>query len=84
MSALPALIEHVEHFRKRVVQDALAQATATYWHRRADQFEAALPRPGDFIGNATEDEREVRRQRITECVRACRHRAAVSLIKDDE
>lgn len=30
--------EYVEHFRHRVLQDALAEATAAYWMRRAEQF----------------------------------------------
>lgn len=28
----------IEHFRARVLQDALAEATAGHWRRRADQF----------------------------------------------
>jgi hypothetical protein len=44
------LVAHVEHFQHRVIQDALAEATAAYWRRRADQFDAAQPRPGDYLG----------------------------------
>lgn len=39
---------YVEHFRYRVLQDALTEATAHYWRRRADQFAA--------VGNAACDE----------------------------
>jgi hypothetical protein len=39
---------YVQHFRERVLQDALAEATAAYWLRRAAQFEA--------VGNARCDE----------------------------
>lgn len=74
------MIEHVEQFRKRVVQDALAEATAAYWQRRAEEFDAALPRPGDYPGEATPEEREARRQRVAQTALACRQRAAVSLI----
>lgn len=35
-----ALVEHVEHFQHRVIQDALQEATAAYWLRRAAQFDA--------------------------------------------
>lgn len=42
------LAAHVEHFRARVLQDALAEATASYWRRRAEQFAA--------VGNARCDE----------------------------
>lgn len=40
MGKLTDLAEHVEHFRMRVLQDALAEATAAYWLRRAEQFAA--------------------------------------------
>jgi|LULE01.1.fsa_nt_gb hypothetical protein len=43
MSA-PDLDAYVEHFRTRVLQDALAEATASYWNRRAATFAA--------VGNA--------------------------------
>lgn len=29
---------YVEHFQRRVLQDALAEATVGYWRRRADSF----------------------------------------------
>ena len=44
---------HVQHFRARVLQDALTEATAAYWERRAAMFEWARPRRGDFVGQAT-------------------------------
>ena len=34
------LILDTEHFRQRVLQDALTEATAQYWERRAQQFQA--------------------------------------------
>jgi hypothetical protein len=42
------LDDHLDHFRARVLQDALAEATADYWHRRADAFAA--------VGTPTADE----------------------------
>lgn len=33
----------LDQFIRRVLQDALAQATRDYWLRRADDFEAAKP-----------------------------------------
>jgi hypothetical protein len=42
------LDDYVEHFRKRVFQDALNEATSAYWHKRAEQFAA--------VGNARCDE----------------------------
>jgi hypothetical protein len=79
-SGLPDLAGYVEHFRMRVVQDALAEATATYWHRRAAAFENAMPKPDDFTGNATAEDVEAQRWRIAATELACRQRAAVSLL----
>lgn len=39
VSRVPDLTEFVEHFRKRVLQDALAEATSSYWLRRAQAFD---------------------------------------------
>ncbi len=34
----------------RIVQDALACATAAHWRNRADRLDAARPQPGDYFG----------------------------------
>jgi hypothetical protein len=34
------LLDHLEQFRWRVLQDALQEATAAYWERRAETFAA--------------------------------------------
>lgn len=34
-----ALQAHLTHFRRRVIEDALQEATSTYWQRRADTFD---------------------------------------------
>lgn len=50
MSAL--LEQHLAHIRLRIIEDALAQGTAAYWTRRADQF-AAVGNPAcDQIAQA--------------------------------
>ena len=72
--------DNIEHFRGRVVQDAISEALAIQWTRRAEAFERCLPRPDDFTGRATPEQLEVQRQRIEATVFACRNRAAVSLI----
>jgi hypothetical protein len=46
----------IDHFRARILQDALTEATAQYWVHRAYQFQQAAPRLGEFHGNATRDE----------------------------
>jgi len=75
--------EYVEHFRTRVLQDALTEATREYWTRRAQTFEAAMPRPGDFTGRATPEDLTAQRERLASTAAACRQRAAVSLVGGD-
>jgi len=77
------IVADVEHFRRRVLQDALAEATAMNWERRACAFEAALPRQGDFTGRATPDEVYARAMRVSAVAKACRHRATLGLGADD-
>lgn len=77
-----AIVEHATHFQHRVIQDALADATATYWHRRAAAFEAARPRAGDYRGQATLADLRAADQRCAETAEACRVRATASLIQD--
>lgn len=49
----PTLIrDHVAHFTYRVLLDSLASATATYWEKRADQFEAVGTPECDQIATA--------------------------------
>jgi hypothetical protein len=40
MSRGRELVSDVEHFRMRVIQDALAEASRSYWLRRAADFDA--------------------------------------------
>lgn len=39
MTRFSYLADTVEHFRKRVLQDALNEATAAYWRKRALDFD---------------------------------------------
>lgn len=78
-----ALLDYVDHFQHRVLQDALAQATRSYWLRRAAVWEAARPRRGDFTGQASIAELVEADQRCAETALACRRRAEVSLLWDD-
>jgi len=43
---------YVENFRRRVLQDALATATAAHWRRRAAQFAAVGNEACDEIARA--------------------------------
>ncbi len=80
MSLVPDLMDYVENFQRRVMQDALAEATAAYWLHRADTFEAARPRPDDYTETA--EERRAKWHELTEIAQACRNRAAVAQMHD--
>jgi hypothetical protein len=55
----------LDHFRARILQDALTEATAQYWVHRAYQFQQAAPRIDEYHGQA---EREQLRERWIECM----------------
>ncbi len=74
-----SLVEHVEHFQRRLIADALAEATSAYWLKRADDFEWARPSLADFPGDATLDQRRAKWRELTEVATACRAKARVSL-----
>ena len=80
MKTMPDLTAYMEHFRGRVVQDALTEATGHYWRRRAEMLEAARPRPTDWPGRATPEELAERDASLAAAALACRERAAVSLL----
>ena len=77
---IEAVLDHVDHFQRRVVQEAVADATATYWTRRAATFEWARPRPTDYPGRATPQQLADRDTRCAEAAAACRARAATSIV----
>lgn len=64
-------------FHQRVLQDALSEATASFWERRARQLEEAAPRPGDWPGRATPEQLSAARERCLSAAAACRHRATL-------
>lgn len=76
-SVAPVLDLIGQHMR-RVIQDALSEASADYWERRAARFEAARRREGDFAGQATPEQLAERDQRCAATAAACRARAHVS------
>lgn len=78
------LTEFVEHFRHRTLQDALNEATSDYWLHRAEQIEAARPRPGEYHGKATNTDLAARYDDLSAIAEACRHRASLSLGGDDD
>lgn len=63
-------------FAGQVIVDAWLEATSAYWLHRAEQFNAARPRPGDFLGTGTTtEERAERDRRMALRAEACRARA---------
>lgn len=69
------LAEAIDQIRARLLQDALAQATAQFWRRRAADFENARPRRGEFHGRATTEELNARDARCAALAEACRNHA---------
>lgn len=70
-------VNRTVQFHQRVVSDALAEATSSYWERRARTFEDAAPRPGDHPGMATPEELSAARERCLSVAAACRARASL-------
>lgn len=74
------LLERVdldEMVRRRAVQEAVTDALAHTWTRRAEVFEWAAPKPGDFTGRATAAELAERQARCEATALACRQKAAL-------
>jgi hypothetical protein len=69
-----------DHFRARVLQDCLTEATAQCWERRAQAFEYAAPRNGDFDGNASPEQLLDAYERCIAIAAACR--AHAQLLRD--
>jgi len=76
--------EYVDHFRARVLQDALTEAIATYWLTRAERFDRAMHRPGDFRGRAGVEALAANNAILAEAAQACRNRASLSPITKED
>lgn len=72
------------HFQYRIVRDAMNEATASYWLRRARDFATALPREGDYLGQSTPEQREARTQRLLQIVKNCVHRSTICELTPEE
>ena len=79
----------LETFTRRVIVDALNEASARYWDHRADVLEDAAPKPGEFTGKATRAELSAAWRRCHADAERCRRHAAllrdrsVSACRDD-
>jgi len=74
----------IDHFRQRLLQEALSAALAVTWTRRAREFEAARSRPGDFLGEATAEAITAMDARLTGLADACRARATLAPLQDND
>lgn len=88
-AALRRLLHQIdldEHLRRRVVQQAILEASAWWWRWRAEQFHAASPRPDDWPGRATPTELAEADARCRETAYACLNRAELLEMEaaDDE
>jgi len=75
VAKLVGRIDVDERIRIRAVQEAVGNAAAFTWTRRAELLEFALSREGDFRGQATDEQIAERDRRLAAQVAACRHRA---------
>ena len=75
VSRILARIDTAEPIRRRVVQDALNDALACTMRRRAELFEWARPRPGEYAGQATTAELAARDRLLAAQAKACRNKA---------
>lgn len=71
--------EYLDQFVRRIIVDALNEATATYWQHTARQLEAACWRPGDFTGHATGEDLTARDRRLHEAAQACRAKGLLAV-----
>lgn len=60
----------LNHFRARVLQDALDQATVGHWLARHAALSASLPRPGDYTGRASLAELNAREADVRQALTA--------------
>jgi aminoglycoside phosphotransferase family enzyme len=72
----------IDWFRARILQDALIEATADYWEQRAQAFEAAAPKLGEYHGSATRDELNEAWTRCHNTAATCR--AHAQLIRESQ
>lgn len=61
------LVDTIDHFQKRVVQEAIREATADHWLRKAEEW--------DRVPDPDSDTEIARRARST--ARACREKAEI-------
>lgn len=66
------VVDELTRFSVRLIQDAIATAAPWFWLRRAQTFEDARPRSGDYIGQATAADLAERDARLAGSAEVCR------------
>lgn len=75
-------VSYVDHFRARVVQDALTEALRSTWLRRAEAYAGAMHKPGDYPGRLSVDQIAANNERLAQKAAACRNHASVCVFAD--
>jgi hypothetical protein len=70
-------IDITEAVRRRAVQQAISDALPETWRRRAQDFRAAAPKPGDYPGQANLSEVAEHGRECFAIARACEAHAAL-------
>lgn len=60
-----------DRFFRDVLADCMTSALASQWRERAQEFRDARPRPGDFPGQQTIEQRRATWRRLTAVAEAC-------------
>ena len=75
---LVSVEEQVEQAGRRILQDVFNESLATCWERRAQTFEDARRKPGDYVplhSRIDPEERAKRDRDLAETALACRRKA---------
>lgn len=64
-----------EHIFRELMCEALAAGSARQWRKRAAEFRAARPTPGDYPGQQTLEQRRAKWHELTAVANACEVRA---------
>lgn len=70
-----AAVDEVSRLQVRVLEDAMSAGRAASWFRRAEAFEDARPKPGDYVGRATAADLAEQDRRLARDAELCRTHA---------
>ncbi|GAA0978257.1 hypothetical protein ENKNEFLB_02820 [Nocardioides aquaticus] len=73
----PEQQDHVEHFRARVLAQALLDGWSIHNERQAARWAAARPRADDYLGQSTLEQQRERYYRMTAVASAYRNRSTI-------